>query len=218
LFLRERLVSAEKSSVVPGSGVNLTRFDVGVAQPWPLEEGRRVVLMAARLLRSKGVAEFAEAASLLRAKDANLRFVLLGGFDFGNAASVGAAELQQWVKRGDIVWINHLDDVRPLLARAEIVVLPSYYREGVPRSLLEACAMGKPVVTTDNTGCREAVEQGVNGLLVPPRDARALAEAIGALLADGEIRRRMGAAGRRRMEERFDERLIVEQAARAYGL
>jgi glycosyltransferase involved in cell wall biosynthesis len=218
LFVREGLVAEGKTSIVPGSGVDLEKFRPGNAQSWNPRSGDRMVLMAARLLRTKGVAEFAEAARLVRQTNPGVVFVLLGGLDFGNPAAVAESELRSWTKEGWIQWIEHRDDVRPLLRRADVVVLPSYYREGVPRSLLEAAAMGKPIITTDNTGCREVVEPGVNGLMVPTRDARALADAIVTLLGDEPARARMGEAGRRRMVERFDERFIVERAVQAYGL
>jgi glycosyltransferase involved in cell wall biosynthesis len=218
LFVREGLVAEDKTSIVPGSGVDLEKFRPGNAEDWNPRSGDRMVLMAARLLRTKGVAEFAEAAKLVRQSNPGVAFVLLGGLDFGNPAAVSESELRQWIKDGAIEWVEHRDDVRPLLRRADIVVLPSYYREGVPRSLLEAAAMGKAIIATDNTGCREVVQPGVNGLMVPTRDARALADAILALIGDEATRERMGEAGRRRMVERFDERFIVDRAVQAYGL
>jgi glycosyltransferase involved in cell wall biosynthesis len=219
LFVRNGLVEKGRTSVIPGSGVDTERFRPEAVQgKWTDQPERVVVLMASRVLRTKGVEEFVEAARLVRNRQPNALFVLLGGLDFENPAAIAEHELNEWVAAGAITWIKHQDDVRPLLARADIVVLPSYYREGVPRSLLEAASMGKPIVTTDNTGCREVVDPNVNGLIVPPRDAGALAKAINYLLQDPALRMQMGNAGRRKMIERFDERHVISQTIKAYGL
>jgi glycosyltransferase involved in cell wall biosynthesis len=215
LFVNAGLIEAAKTSVVPGSGVDIDRFNPSetVGRGTPL-----VVLMAARLLTTKGVMEFAEAARIVKPNYPSVEFVLLGGLDFGNPAAIEESDLRKWQNAGLISWVNHQDDIRPFLERADVVVLPSYYREGVPRVLLEAAAMAKPIVTTDNTGCREVVEPGINGLIVPRRDASALAVAISALLKDPDLRRRMGNASRRLAVKRFDERYIVNQTIAAYGL
>lgn len=218
LFVRAGIVVEERTSVIPGSGVDLDWFQPENTEALKPSVGDKMVLMVARMLRTKGVAEFVEAARIVRESRQDVAFVLLGGLDFGNPAAVSEAELRIWADSGLIEWIQHRDDVRPLLKRADIVVLPSYYREGVPRSLLEAAAMGKPIITTDNTGCREVVDPGVNGLMVASRDARALAEAVFYLLNDSGLRERMGRAGRMKMVERFDERYIVKRAVQVYGV
>jgi glycosyltransferase involved in cell wall biosynthesis len=215
LFVGRGFIDAAKTSIVPGSGVDVQRFTPSKAAP---EARDPVVLMVARLLKTKGVYEFVEAAQIVKRDNPAAKFVLLGGLDFKNPAAIEEAHLQKWQRQGLIDWINHQDDIRPYLEAAEVVVLPSYYREGVPRVLLEAAAMAKAIVTTDNTGCREVVKAGINGLIVPPRDADALAGAIRSILKDPILRKRMGNAGRKIMVERFDERFIVERTIEAYGL
>jgi UDP-N-acetylmuramyl pentapeptide phosphotransferase/UDP-N-acetylglucosamine-1-phosphate transferase/glycosyltransferase involved in cell wall biosynthesis len=215
LFTHSGLVDSEKTSVVPGSGVDVEKFHPNGGRT---EGENGIVLMMSRLLRTKGVCEFVEAARILKSSFPDKEFVLLGGSDFENPAAISERTLTDWVRAGLISWKRHKDEIRSILEQADIVVLPSYYREGVPRSLLEAAAMGKAIVTTDNTGCREAVESGKNGLLVPPRDAIALADAIGTLLRDPALRESMGSAGRRKMLDRFDERSVINSAVKAYGL
>ncbi len=165
--------------------------------------------MAARLLRDKGVGEFVEAARLGAAQGAGLRWILAGSPDPGNPASVDPTALSAWQAAGWIDWVGESQDVAGLYAQAHIVVLPSY-REGLPKSLIEAAACGRPVVTTDVPGCRDAIEPGVSGLLVPPRDARALADAVLRLARDAALRERMGAAGRQLAERDFGLQSIVQ--------
>lgn len=184
--------------MIRGSGVSLTDYEA-VAEPEPPV----VALMVARLLRDKGVLEFVEAARLLKREGANVRMRLVGGIDAGNPASVTQADVQAWQEEGIIEALGERQDIADLYAASHIAVLPSY-REGLPRSLIEAAACGRAVVTTDVPGCRDAIEPDVTGLLVPARDARALAEAIGRLASDAALRQRMGAAGRLLAEREFD--------------
>ena len=216
LFVSARIVPKEKTSVVPGSGVDLERFrDDGAG----LRESSSnvVVLIVARLLKEKGIGEFVDAARLLRSRLGDVSFRILGGIDTSNPAAVTQDELDGWLREGAVDWLGHAEDVRPALRAADIVVLPSYYPEGTPRSLLEAAAMGKVIVTTDTVGCRNVVEHGVTGFLVPPRDARRLSQAIFELATSAELRARMGAAGRRKMETEFDERIVIEKTLDAYA-
>ena len=190
------LPPAARTTVVPGSGVDLTEF-----APAPLPKAP-VFLCLARLVRDKGVAQFAEAAALLKERHPDAIFRLAGPTEQGGDA-VPAAEVDRWREQGALQVLDAVDDVRPLLAAASVYVLPSY-REGVPRSNLEAMAMGRPLVTTDAPGCRETVPSGDNGFLVPSRDAAALAEAMERFILDPALAPAMGAAGRRLAEERFD--------------
>ncbi len=190
--------------MIRGSGVDLDRY-----APRPLPPGPITVVMASRLLRDKGVAEFVEAAGIGAARGAGLRWVLAGSPDPGNPASVTRDELDAWVRAGTIEYAGECADVAALYATAHLVALPSY-REGLPKSLVEAAACGRPVVTTDVPGCRDAIDPGVSGVLVPPRDARALAEAVIALAADEPARLRMGAAGRALAERDFGIQAIVQ--------
>ena len=166
-------------------------------------DGRPIVLMVARAIWHKGVAEFYEAAERLREKAA---FVLVGGTDTGNPSCAD----EGFLRAGSVRWLGERDDIVALTAAADLYVLPSY-REGVPRTLLEAASMGKPLVATDVVGCREVVEEGVNGHLVPPRNVPALAEAIDRLIGDATLRRRFGEASRRKALEEFDIDKVVDQ-------
>lgn len=186
-----------------GSGVDLAHF-----AHWPLPAGVPVVVLAARLLADKGVFEFVEAAQLLKAQGCSARFVLVGTVDTGNPTSVKQTELDAWVRDGVVEWWGHRSDMAQVLSAAQIVVLPSY-REGLPKVLLEAAACGRPVVTTDVPGCRDAIEPGVTGVLVPVQDALALAQAMNELILDPVRCERMGAAGRALAEQAFDVRQVV---------
>jgi len=204
VLLQAGAVRPEQVVLLRGSGVDLAHF---APTPWPREPV--TVVMAARLLRDKGVGEFVEAARVCAAQGAGLRWILAGSPDPGNPASVDPTALSAWQAAGWIDWVGECQDVAGLYAQAHIVVLPSY-REGLPKSLIEAAACGRPVVTTDVPGCRDAIEPGVSGLLVPPRDARALADAVLRLAQDAALRERMGAAGRRLAERDFGLQSIVQ--------
>ncbi len=181
-----------------------------------IPEGAPVVAMASRLLYDKGVAEFVEAARAVRARRPDAVFVLAGERDPGNRESVTERDLAAWRESGDVALPGHVSDVPCLLAISDVVALPSYH-EGVPRSLIEAAAMGKAIVTTNIPGAAAVVEDGVNGTLVAPRDAGALAGAIGTLLDDAELRERYGNAGRRKAEREFDERAVAARYVAEYA-
>jgi glycosyltransferase involved in cell wall biosynthesis len=200
LFVERHIVGAKKARNIGGVGVRLDDFAVTPPQTDPV-----TFLLMARLLREKGVGEYVAAARMLKREFPAARFVLLGGLD-PNPSGFQLAEIEEWVREGAIEWPGHVDDVRPWVARASAFVLPSYYREGVPRSIQEAMAMGKPIITTDNVGCRDTVEEGINGFLVPKRDVAALAAAMRRLIVQPETIAPMGLASRRLAEERFDAR------------
>lgn len=198
-FRRLRLLPGGlRTGVVNGSGVDLLRF---APAPPPEPAAGRTFLMVARLLRDKGVREYGEAAAALRREFPDARCVLVGYRD-GGPDAIGEAELAAIVA-GGVEYAGRLDDVRPALAGAGVYVLPSY-REGTPRTVLEAMATGRAVVTTDAPGCRETVREGVNGLLVPPRDAGALAAAIRRFAVEPGLAERMGEASLRIARERYD--------------
>lgn len=177
------LADPTKARLVNGSGVDMAWY---VAVPLPPEP---VFLMVTRLLGNKGVREYAEAASAILSRRKNCRFLLAGFLDEG-PDSIAMREVEQWQRNG-IEFLGRLDDVRPALAAASVYVLPSY-REGTPRSVLEAMAMGRAIITTDVPGCRETVVDGDNGFLVPARDAGALAAAMERMIDDKQLRGRMG--------------------------
>lgn len=211
LFLRQGFITEEKAVAIPGLGVDLEHF---AAAPWP-GSTPPVFLMVARLLGDKGVREYAAAAGMLRAKRPELRFQLLGGLWAGNPSAIAQSELDEWVTRGDIEYLGHVGDVRPVIAGASCVVLPSY-REGMSRTLLEAAAMARPLVATDVPGCREAVEPGLNGYLCLARDVASLAKAMEAICQHSDAAlQAMGQASRRKVEAEFAEAIVTARYLRA---
>ncbi|MCX6135052.1 MAG: glycosyltransferase family 4 protein [Ignavibacteriales bacterium] len=213
-FVDHRLVTEAKTVVIPGSGVDTDRFHyVGS----PNDKSDCTFLFVGRILKDKGVLEFVEAARMTRESKPNARFQMLGKIDTDNPTHIEGSVVSSWVNDGLVEYLGEADDVRDILGRADVVVLPSY-REGVPRSVLEGMAMGKAIITTDVPGCRETVENGRNGLLVPPRDADALAAAMKDMIAHPDRRAAMGKESRKLAEERFDVRNVNEQIFRAMGL
>ncbi len=211
LFLSRRVVDRRRSALIPGSGVDLDRFNGALAADgFPGEPGRRRFVLIARLLWEKGIDEYVRAARSVRERYPDARFALVGFSDGGGRAAVPARRIAGWVSEGVIAYLGRAADVRPAILGADCIVLPSTYREGTPRVLLEAAAMSRPVVTTDTPGCRDAVLPGESGYLCRPGDAGSLAERIIEVLElPADRLREMGRAGRRHVERRFDERLVV---------
>lgn len=206
VFLDAGLARAERTALLPGSGVDVTRFS---PRPRVLKDGEFVFLMVARLMWDKGVAEYVAAARLLRAEFPSVSFRLLGFLDIPSPSAVTRAEVEAWVREGVIEYLGSSDDTAPVYAAADCVVLPSY-REGMPKTLLEAASMGLPAIATDVPGCRQAVVDGETGLLCTVRDAASLAAAMRRmLLLPAAQRAAMGAAARERIVGEFDERIVV---------
>ena len=199
-----------KVEMIRGSGVDLAQYS-----HTPLPLGLPVVLLASRLLADKGVREFVQAARLLRQQGVAARFCLVGSVDPANPASLADAELTQWANEGVVELWGHRADMPEVLSSAHLVVLPSY-REGLPKVLLEAAACGRAVVTTDVPGCRDAIDPGVTGVLVPVRNAAALADALKGLINDPSRCQAMGNAGRALAERAFDVRQVVAAHLRIY--
>ena len=199
-FVDGGIVERSRATVTLGSGVDLERFYF--VEPVLTQPGC-VFLFVGRLLWDKGVGEFVDAAKDLKRRHDGLRFLLLGRLDPGNPAGVDVKVVEAWEQKGYVEYLGELPDVRPQIAKADVVVLPSY-REGVPKALLEAMAMGKPIITTDAPGCKETVVDGRNGMLVPPRDVDGLIKAMEKMILDPEARVRMGREGREVASERFD--------------
>lgn len=210
-FIDAGLVESQQTVLIRGSGVDLDTF-IFAEEP----AGPPVIVLPGRMLRDKGVMEFVEAARLLRNRGRDGDFILAGKIDEGNPASLRAEELARLGLESGVRWVGHVADMAALYRRAHIVCLPSY-REGLPKALLEACATGRAIVATDVPGCREAVRHGENGLLVEARNSGALAEALDLLLEDAELRRKMGAAGRRRAEQEFDVCEVVRATLNVYN-
>lgn len=209
MFVRLGLVDGSKSVRLPGSGVNLDRF---FPDGNPDSRERFVYLLVARLLWDKGVGEYVEAARKVRQKHPAAEFHLLGFLDVQNPSAIPRAQVDAWVKEGVINYLGSTDDVLPYLRAADCVVLPSFYREGVPRTLLEAAAMAKPLITTDAPGCRDTVDDGVTGFLCRLRDADDLADKMLKMIEmDHDHFVAMGHRGREKMMREFDERIVINR-------
>lgn len=214
LFRQAALVDPSRIRLIRGSGVNCASFAVASArQP---RDGSTRVLLASRLLWDKGVGEYVAALRQLREQGYTVHAMLAGTPDPGNPAAVPEQIVQGWVDEGLVTWLGHVDDMIALLGSVDIVVLPSY-REGLPKSLVEAAACGLPLVTTDVPGCREVVSDGIDGLLVPVRDSEAIAQAIRRLLDDPALARRLGEAARIKAQTYFDERIVIERTLAVYA-
>ena len=211
LFIRDRLVRAEVTELLPGSGIDLHRFMPARNPELQDANCKFRFLLIARMLRDKGVGEYVEAAKLLRQRWPQAEFCLLGFVDVQNPAAISRAEMDAWVAEGVVNYLGVSDDVRIQLATADCVVLPSY-REGTPRTLLEAASMTRPIITTDAVGCREVVDDGVNGYLCKVRDAGDLAEKMEQMLSlSPEQRSEMGRRGRAKMVAEFDEQIVIKK-------
>lgn len=209
-LLAHRVARASQLVVAPGSGVDLERF-----VPTPLPSGEPVVLLAGRMLREKGVHEFVQAIDLLAGSGTPCRGVLAGEPDPRNPSRLDGATLRAWSDAGRVEWIGHVADMPALLARATIVCLPSW-REGRPQVLMEAAATGRPVVASDIPGCRAVVAEGETGVLVPPHDPAALANAIGGLLRDPARLAAMGQEAARRARGEFGHEAVVRSVLPIY--
>lgn len=201
----------DRVEMIPGSGVDLSEYDYR-----PMPEGEPIVLMAARLLRTKGVEEFVQAARLVKRKHPLVRFLLVGSPDHANPTSISNAELAEWKAEGVVELLGHRSDIPELMREAHIVALPSFYGEGLPKVLIEAAACGRAVVTTDMPGCRDAIENGVTGLLVTPENANELATTLLMLIEDRHRCIEMGKAGRQRAEAIFDIQAVVQKHLNIY--
>jgi glycosyltransferase involved in cell wall biosynthesis len=211
-FKQARLVDTARVRLIRGSGVDTARFAPDPAHV----TGERVrVLLPARLLWDKGVAEYAEAARILRLRGVPVELLLAGDSDPGNPTAVPESALRAWVDEGLIQRLGHVDQMPALFRSVDVVALPSY-REGLPKGLIEAAACGCALIATDVPGCREVVEHGVDGLLVPAKDGLALANAIEQLALDPELRMRLGRAAREKAVSQFDERIVLGETMEVY--
>jgi glycosyltransferase involved in cell wall biosynthesis len=212
VFIRKGIVTGEQSAVIKGSGV-----DLSVYRPSPESDGLPVVILASRMLWDKGVAQFVEAARVLKSEGVKARFALVGEPDAGNPAAIPHEQLEVWNESGEVEWwgLQESQNMPGVLARSHIVCLPSY-REGIPRILIEAAAAGRPIVTTDAPGCRELVRPGINGIIVPSRDTSSLASALRFLIEHPEARIAMGNNNRQVAVQEFSHELVVAQFMAVY--
>jgi glycosyltransferase involved in cell wall biosynthesis len=210
-FVQRKLVSAEKIKILPGEGINTEFFFPQINKPIARSKAFQF-LMGTRLLRSKGVGVYVEAARILKNKHRDIRFELIGFFEKNHPDSISESELRQWQKRGIIHYGGFARDVRPFLRQADCFVFPSFYHEGIPRCLLEAAAMQVPIITSQNTGCREVVQEGVNGFLSAPNNAIDLAARMEEMMAlNNNQRIEMGKKGRELVTEKFRIDLILKE-------
>ena len=203
MFRRLNLVKADQAFVTNGSGVNITDFNT---VPLPGEKAN--FLMIARLVREKGFAEYVEAARIVKRRHPRACFKLIGWALDDSPSSINRDEVNAWQDEGIVKVIGATEDVRPHIAGAGVYVLPSYYGEGTPRTILEAMAMGRPIITTDSPGCRETVANGLNGFLVPVKDSMALAEAMEKFIKEPALAEQMGAESRKLAVDKYDVRKI----------
>jgi glycosyltransferase involved in cell wall biosynthesis len=210
-FIEMGIVAPLRTGLIAGSGVDLERF-----RPTPEPQGPPVVVLAARMLWDKGIGELVDAGRRLREAGTPIHVRLVGAPDPGNPASIPEEQLAAWRAAGLAEWLGHRDDMPAIYADCHIVALPTYYGEGLPRSLVEAGACGRPVVASDVPGCREVVQPSVNGWLIPPHDPKALAEALQRLCTDEAMRMSMGARGREVAERRFSDATIVDATLKLY--
>lgn len=209
--LMATFVGRDKIRLVRGVGVDLQHFQPSKPQEiFPLK-----ALMVSRLLWSKGIGELMEAARILKAEKIPLQIQVAGDIDPQNPASVSSQTLETWKKEDVITWLGPIQDVVALYPQNHIAILPSY-REGLPKSLLEAAACGKPIVTTDVPGCREVVTEGGNGFLIPPQNSQAIVDALKKLVASEELRVKMGRHSRQKAEQEFDEKKTIAQTLETY--
>lgn len=210
LFIQEGMIEKSKTRLILGSGVNCSVFS-----PTPAKIGDVIVMLPARMLFDKGIYEFVNAVTLLKADYPKVKFVLVGRSDDGNPARIPTKQLRAWELAGLIEWWGYKRNMDEVLNMASMVVLPSY-REGLPKVLLEAAACSKPIISTNVPGCKEIVRHEVNGLLIPPKDEVALAEAIRRLLDNPEFARQLGENGREIVQNEFSEALVVEKTFEVY--
>jgi len=210
LFLKKDLVDKERAILVNGSGVNTRFFSPDFCGSVKKEDGSFVFLFTGRFLWDKVVGDFVKAARLMKQKYPKTRFWLAGIIDSGNPSGISEETIKEWEREGIIAYWGEVRDIRSLICRADCVVLPSYYREGIPKSLLEAMAMERPIITTNAIGCREVVEDGINGFSIPVRDRQALFNSFCKMIElKPEDRLKMGKAGREKVKREFEEDIIV---------
>ena len=208
-FVEGGMARSEKTDEIPGEGIDLAKFQI---TPLPACPNRFRFLLIARMLWDKGVGEYVEAARIVKRRFTDADFCLLGPLDVQNPAAVSRGQMDAWVAEGIVRYLGVSDDVREEIKGSDCIMLPSYYREGVPRALLEAAAMGRPIITTDSVGCREVVDEGINGFLCRVRDANDLAKKMEQMLAlNYEARSEMGQRGREKVEREFDERIVISR-------
>lgn len=208
MFVNERLVEKEKCDVLPGSGVDIEKFKP-VAKK---DDGVFRFLLVSRMLWAKGIQEFVDASKTIKEKYDNVEFQLLGHLDMKSPTAISKEEMDIWVKDGYVNYLGSSDDVRIEIGQADCIVLPSFYREGTPRILLESASMEKPIITTNNVGCKDVVDNGINGYLCKVKNSKDLADKMEMMInLTDEQRKAMGQAGREKIVKEFDEKIVIDK-------
>lgn len=211
-FIKNKLIFSHQAYLIPGSGV-----DIEIFRPTQEPAGQPVVMLAGRLLRSKGVPEFVNAARQIRTDGLLARFVIVGEPYLDNPDSIQAQELISWQQEGVIETWGWHDDMAEIISKTSIVCLPTTYKEGLPRLLIEAGACGRPVIATNIPGCRMVVRSGQNGLIIPPGDLASLVVALKTLIQDPDLRQKMGARGREIVEQEFSVKRVISRTFEVYN-
>ncbi len=207
-FIKNNIVSASKSDILPGSGVDTNKF---IPMDKPKSTKIRFLLIA-RMIWEKGIAEYVETARVIKKKYPNVEFCMLGFLDVENPSAITKKEMNTWVEDGTINYLGVTDSVHEVITTADCVVLPSYYREGTPKTLLESGSSGKPIITTDNVGCRDVVDDGINGYICKPRSSKDLTLKIENFLhLSDNARVRMGKKSREKMKNEYDEKIVIKK-------
>jgi len=211
LLLDHGISDINRTHLIRGAGVDMVSYS-----PSPIASDVPLIMLASRLLWDKGVGEFVAAAKILKSKGVNARFVLVGDTDAENPTAIPRRQLEQWHADNVVEWWGYRDDMAAILPQAHIFCLPSFYGEGIPKVLIEAAACARPIITTNMPGCREMVQDRVNGYVVPPRDVDALVNALSELVGERESCARMGLAGRQMAEAEFDVQRIIQETLQVY--
>jgi len=212
-FLDRRVIRKAQAFLVRGSGVDINRF-----VPTPEREGVPIVVLPSRLIKEKGAFEFVQAARLLKGRNVTARFVLVGQIDYENPSAISEKQINSWVEEGVVEWWGWRSDMDNVYQLSRIVCLPTYYREGTPKTLIEAAACGRAIIASNIPGCREIVRNNQNGILIESGNIKQLADAIQRLLGDKELRIQMGLTGRQFVENEFHNLLITSEIMQVAGL
>jgi len=224
-FYKIGLVKKEKATVIKGWGIDTRHFSLDSTQLKTLKRIRKelnlskktIVLMIARLIKHKGILEYCRAAQIIKSYYGNtVEVLLVGDFDKNNPFCIEKDKLYYFIQNKIIKFLGWRDDIKALIALCDVFVLPSYYREGIPRTLIEAASMGKPIVTTNVAGCKDVVEHGKNGFLIPTKDSDALAEAVEILIKNKKLREKFGKHSRKKAIKEFDKNIVVEKIINLY--
>jgi len=211
LFLKKNLVTKGQVSVLPGSGVNLEYYQPSKSNIVNKDHDEFVFLLIARLIWDKGVKEYVDAARIIQKEGLNAKFQILGFLDIDNQTAIPRSDIDLWTREGVIEYLGPTDDVRPFIQRSDCIILPSY-REGTPKTLLEAATMGKPIITTNVEGCKEVVDDGISGYLCSVRDSDDLSRKMQTILSmNYKDVVKMGLEGRKKMELEFDEKIVIDK-------